>query len=352
MPAFTHLCQKINISLFDDTITVYPKMSIPKVQPGLEYVISFLQPENFLPIEVVNLFTEEHRAELGFMDTVHRGEPEHDQYHNDHFSHDDTHFHFRYSKTIDEAQFREILAVYARYNLISKAEETAVLAAYRQAALNDLPIAAKPPIKKPVVPVPAIVPAISMTSAGNPPAPNNKPLATPTRAMPASRTGNISARPAVSQQRVNTQKVHADDTKLREQLDLIANKAAAFRIVAEKNPNFLSARDAAETLHQRLNTALDNYNATPQTKATHALFQQHCRDAIDEARPVLEKHRGWKKILGNIGLAVAGLGIGYVVAGLINLKINKQFLFFSQTDSCKKVDMLADSIQNHPAPAA
>jgi hypothetical protein len=78
-------------------------------------------------------------------------------------------------------------------------------------------------------------------------------------------------------------------------------------------------------------------------------FKNNCQTAINIARPELEKHRGWKQILGNLALAVVGLGVLYVIAGLINKAVTGHFLFF-KTDSAHKVDQLAQSIQSINAP--
>ncbi|MDP3268060.1 MAG: hypothetical protein Q8M40_03340 [Legionella sp.] len=66
---------------------------------------------------------------------------------------------------------------------------------------------------------------------------------------------------------------------------------------------------------------------------------------INNARPALEKHRGMKQILGNLALAVAGLGVFYVAAGLINLMATggRNFLFF-KTNTAKILDQLENQI--------
>lgn len=66
---------------------------------------------------------------------------------------------------------------------------------------------------------------------------------------------------------------------------------------------------------------------------------------INQAKTVLEQHRGCKQILGNIALAIAGLGIFYVLAGLVNLANTRKFLFF-KTDSADKLDSIEKAIKN------
>ncbi len=262
MPAITHLCEKVNISLFDDTITVYPK-NYPK------------NSSQWAP-ELLDLF-QFHPNEFKNKDWVVRFDAKHHMYHKDNFSWDDTHYHIRYNKTIDEARLQKILAVFVKFNVISPIEEQSFLTVYRLVALPNA---------------------------------------------------------------------------LQDQLALIQTKAAIFRSRAEKEISYTPARDAAENLYKDLSAALAEYNKNPKTKDSYTEFQKVSSAAINKAKPILEEHRGWKKILGNVGLAIGLLGVGYVIAGLINLKVNNQFLFFNKTDSAKKVDKLEELVRNQPAPAA
>lgn len=78
-------------------------------------------------------------------------------------------------------------------------------------------------------------------------------------------------------------------------------------------------------------------------------FKQLCTQAINTHRPELEKHRGWKQLLGNLALAVAGMGVLYCVAGLINKAATGRFLFF-KADSTKKIEQLERSIESMTQP--
>jgi hypothetical protein len=75
-------------------------------------------------------------------------------------------------------------------------------------------------------------------------------------------------------------------------------------------------------------------------------FKQNCKTAIDGARGELEPHRGWKKILGNLGLFILGLGVGYALAGLVNLAVTGNFLFFQKTASIKRMELLEKEINS------
>lgn len=62
--------------------------------------------------------------------------------------------------------------------------------------------------------------------------------------------------------------------------------------------------------------------------------------AIDKAKPELEKHRGCKKILGNLLLLILTLGTAHIA----NKMVNNHFLFFRETDSSKKLKQLEQTV--------
>ena len=70
--------------------------------------------------------------------------------------------------------------------------------------------------------------------------------------------------------------------------------------------------------------------------------------SIEKASYYFRQHRGWKEILFNLGLAIAGLGVGYLAAGLINLCVTKgtHFFFTLDTDSMQKVAVLKQAVDN------
>lgn len=100
--------------------------------------------------------------------------------------------------------------------------------------------------------------------------------------------------------------------------------------------------DATRALRNNLDS---NYLQANEGEITIVDFTDNCITAINNARPVLEKHRGMKQILGNLALAIAGLGVFYVAAGLINLVATggKNFLFF-KTNTSKILDQLENQI--------
>ena len=114
-----------------------------------------------------------------------------------------------------------------------------------------------------------------------------------------------------------------------------------------------NAGAAALRLHNGLKKAGvmyfdDTLNYTP---ATYDTFKTTCDEILQKERPELEQHRGWKKFLGNLGLFIAGLGIIFLVATIINKAITGKFLFFS-TNSATKIDAIEDVIKKAASPAA
>jgi hypothetical protein len=101
------------------------------------------------------------------------------------------------------------------------------------------------------------------------------------------------------------------------------------------------AAQCALTLHGELK---NNLRKLYSNDINTQVFKKECTAAVNKARPELEKHRGWKQFLGNLALAIAGLGVLYVVAGLIHKATTGNFLFF-KTDSASKLDKLDQAIE-------
>ncbi|QDP71083.1 protein kinase family protein [Legionella israelensis] len=106
-----------------------------------------------------------------------------------------------------------------------------------------------------------------------------------------------------------------------------------------------SAFQRTEALTETLDREAQNLicKKTP-SEDDYKQFKENCGEAIDKAKPELKTHRNMNYILANVGLAVLGIGVGYAIAGVINLAINRKFLFFTETDSMKKLDKLEASL--------
>ena len=136
MRAFTHLCQKANISLFDDTITLYPKLN---GNTHTETVIDF-STLNSICIQVGCVYKEvreaisTHADNLGIKRFIHRDDPLHARYHMDNFTMDDKHYHAQFAKTIDKLKLIEILTAFVKYDLLSSTEKESFIEAYEIAS--------------------------------------------------------------------------------------------------------------------------------------------------------------------------------------------------------------------------
>ncbi len=69
-------------------------------------------------------------------------------------------------------------------------------------------------------------------------------------------------------------------------------------------------------------------------------YQANALRIINESRSVLEQHRGYKQILGNVIVLILTLGTGFI----IHKAISGHFLFFNQTDSAKQIDALSQTV--------
>jgi hypothetical protein len=120
------------------------------------------------------------------------------------------------------------------------------------------------------------------------------------------------------------------------QLNIISKKAVKLR-----TDGHLTAADKADELHTSLIRHSQIYFSNP-TKEAHIAFKNQSKEDIKKAHEELDKHRGWKRVLGNIGLAILGFGILYIAAVLINRNV-----FFNKTDSTEKLDNLEKLIDNN-----
>ncbi|HAT2038053.1 TPA: lpg1484 family Dot/Icm T4SS effector [Legionella pneumophila subsp. pneumophila] len=131
-------------------------------------------------------------------------------------------------------------------------------------------------------------------------------------------------------------------TQFNTELENIRKKAEELSKKAEVDPyHYESASKAANRLHQELLIAsqLYFYHKTPEA---YENFKQTCQREIERARPVLEQHRGWKPLLVNVGAAIIGLGVLYLLAASINYykTEGRHFFFHFETDSLQKLENL------------
>lgn len=104
------------------------------------------------------------------------------------------------------------------------------------------------------------------------------------------------------------------------------------------------AYTSAMSIHSSLKNA---YNQLEQDN-DHAQFNKTCTEAINQGRPVLDKHRGWSEFLINLAIGLPTVGIGLLIKGVINVAQNKSFFFVHKTISSEIVDNLKESINQTP----
>lgn len=63
-------------------------------------------------------------------------------------------------------------------------------------------------------------------------------------------------------------------------------------------------------------------------------------EIINEGRPELEKHRGYKMLLGNLILLISTIGTAFIG----NKAVNGHFLFFQKTESAKQLDEISQTL--------
>ncbi|MDP1604685.1 MAG: hypothetical protein Q8M03_15635 [Legionella sp.] len=149
---------------------------------------------------------------------------------------------------------------------------------------------------------------------------------------------NIFASPPLTRQEVEFDK----------QLRALKNKSNQFRLKVFKKATYLKAAGEIDTLHQKLSEAFDTYRFSTKTIADYEVFSAACAIAIEDSteRGILQRHRGMGVIIKNFLLAIAGLGVFYFGAGMVNLIKTRgaDFLFFKKTDTVKKIDDIKNSI--------
>ncbi|WP_348645842.1 hypothetical protein [Legionella maioricensis] len=139
--AFTHLCEKINLSLYDNTLTVYSKPTKSKApsQKDTKMDLLFLLLFSEMGCESAEVDTIRMvlKNELGVYRFVHRQDSDHHLYHQDNFDMNVMHWHAQFKKTIDEVKLEDILGILEKNSLISAEEHISFMKAYHEA--NTLP---------------------------------------------------------------------------------------------------------------------------------------------------------------------------------------------------------------------
>lgn len=143
MRAFTQLCEKVNISFYNDTITLYPNKNGMKKnvvrQFEKEGTTQFVLCEKEMKYretrKLMHLDNELDR--LGVSAFIHATDTNHALYHNDDFDQDHVHYHAQFSDTIDEQMLEKILHIFVENSLISFKEKERCLEAFKSASIVE-----------------------------------------------------------------------------------------------------------------------------------------------------------------------------------------------------------------------
>lgn len=106
-----------------------------------------------------------------------------------------------------------------------------------------------------------------------------------------------------------------------------------------------SAKGEAEALHEKLSTYMKNFEKSRRLQGDYQHFRSQVMIAVKNSREILEQHRGWRQILTNIALAVAGLGVFYIAGCVIHYKLTGSFFYNPPTDSSRILDDVEHSLQ-------
>ena len=126
---FTHFCRKINLSLLDNTLSIYPKQSRSFSQMNNRFH-QLPSSMNFTSFRVAVLF-KTNKELLGITHVIGHTDPDVHLFHQNGFNHDDAHYHFMFEKTINESKLNEILDFLVVNDLITFQEHNRFLHDYQ-----------------------------------------------------------------------------------------------------------------------------------------------------------------------------------------------------------------------------
>tara|TARA_B110000879_G_scaffold209391_1_gene296997 strand:+ start:187 stop:1011 length:825 start_codon:yes stop_codon:yes gene_type:complete len=151
----------------------------------------------------------------------------------------------------------------------------------------------------------------------------------------------------IAQWNLDHAKIVSKRTLLNQHSSLIQDVEQKISDVRLKSINlsqrgFTQDAKVADTLANKMTELLKSFIDSP----ADVDIKARCTPIINNAKQSLNSHRGWGQVLTNLALAVAGLGVIYLAAGLINKATTGHFLFFNQTDTFNQVTTLENSFDN------
>jgi hypothetical protein len=114
----------------------------------------------------------------------------------------------------------------------------------------------------------------------------------------------------------------------------------------KNNSNYTGAAKKASKLYITLRDAKQDFLALDDRAVGKTKFIQACRDAIAEARPELETHRGWSQVFLDILNVLACIGTLGIASGVAKYKWDSYRLFRVETDSATKLRECDDALDS------
>ncbi|ASQ46937.1 leucine-rich repeat domain-containing protein [Legionella clemsonensis] len=132
------------------------------------------------------------------------------------------------------------------------------------------------------------------------------------------------------------------------QKELKASLEAQLKAIARKEEDLklrfhFKAANAVGKLHKKI---MQSYRNTLPVNVVQ--FKKECKDAIDEARPHLENHRGLKLHLKYLAFTVTGLGALIVLADIGYKQVTGKHFSFFKTDTAQKLSALEKILDEVP----
>ncbi|KTC85093.1 hypothetical protein, partial [Legionella brunensis] len=134
--------------------------------------------------------------------------------------------------------------------------------------------------------------------------------------------------------------LNSREAKLSAALEELRVKAYSHAILALKDDKYKNVAETAVNLYKGLR---ENHVKYMKGELTEERFQQNCKQAIRDAKPVLDQHRGYKQVLVDI------LNVILALPSLIGT--GNWRLFKAKTESTKIVDKIIENIDENAAKA-
>ncbi len=302
MVAFTHLCEKVNISLFNNTLTLYPNT----------HVVTFADEDYTVEYDEVNDVLNELYKTDPSIKGVKRQDADHPLYHQiDKFDQELTHFHVKFAEPIDRNKLEQILEVSLKHQLVSDIEKENIIKVYDIVSQN---LTIKPEQLPPTQETkPEIKPEIKVET-------QPKISESPSESPPFDfKLGELERR--ISKLRVKSN----DEVNFLTGLRTIVNKVLELekkQVSGKESDEYKTGKNMCNTLFQAFVEAKNN-------KIEPQQFKETCGSAIASARGVLD--RAWKQELAD--------AFSKIIHAVFSLSDRKQDIgFFKRKEMVDAID--------------